>query len=358
MSSNRFGIGRFVREIVGALDKNYSHHTYTLFTLNQSSRNGGGPYALSRLLRGMKRFIWLHTVLPVRVARKQLDVLFCPDYLMPFTASCPVVLAIHDLAFQLHPEWSDTVVSRQLRWCVPRNVQKATRIVVPSQWVKQELIETFHCSSEKISVIPEGVGDIFQRLPLAQAQKRLARYGLNNVNFLLNVGEWSPRKNLLRLLQAFAAIRTWYAGKLVLAGGGRWSQRPLQRAIRQLNLVDRVVLAGFVPDEDLPALYSCADLFVFPSLYEGFGLPVLEAMACGCPVVASRVAAIPEVANGAAILVDPYDVPGLARAMRELVQDRSRQAQLRQEGFRRAQVLSWTNTARLLERIFQEVRRS
>jgi len=234
-------------------------------------------------------------------------------------------------------------------------IHRAVQIVTPSEFIRQELIQVFRCKPEKVTVVPAGVDEQFRPRSEEDVKSALARYQLDDMPFILSVGMWSPRKNLQRLLRAFANLRSWYRGKLVLVGGGGWSRRPLLRTIHAFDLENRVVLAGFVPDEELPAFYSGADLFVFPSLYEGFGLPLLEAMACGCPVVASNASSVPEVTNGAAALVDPYDVTGLTRVMREIVQDRSKQEQLRQLGLSRARMFTWARTARRLEGIFQEV---
>ena len=353
--ANRFGIGRFVREVVQALQEECPDHEYLLFSLTRAPASTRRAFSPARLLRGIRRFLWLQTSLPRQAERRAVDVLFYPDYLISFRPPCPVVAVVHDLLFVSHPRWGEGIVNRQLRLCVPVTIARADRLIVPSDWVRRELVGTFHCSPERVRVIPEGVGSQFQPLPRERVEETLSRYGLSRTPFLLSVGMWSPRKNLARLLEAFASLRSWYEGKLVLLGGGGWSYRPLQDAIRKYRLTDRVILAGYVPDEDLPAFYNGADVFVFPSLYEGFGLPVLEAMACGCPVVASNTTAIPEVAGPAAALVDPHDAPGFARAIRDLLQDQGRYAQYRQAGLDQAQRYRWSSTARQLECLFREV---
>ncbi len=299
--------------------------------------------------------IWLQTELPARVTRERVDVLFCPDYLVPWRSSCPTVAVVYDLLSLQYPQWGERIVNWQLKLCLPLTVRCATRLVTPSEASRRALLEAFPGHPERVTVIPCGVGERFRQVPLDEREAILAQYQLSGQPFLLSVGMWSPRKNLVRLLEAFARLRSWYPGVLVFVGGGGWSARAIQQALDVWDLRDRVRLIGFVPDDHLPAFYSAADLFVFPSLYEGFGLPVLEAMACGCPVVASNTSSIPEVAGDAAVLVDPLDEVALATAMREVIQSESTRARLRQAGLRRARAFTWAQTAQRLEEVFQAV---
>lgn len=355
MQANRFGIGRFLRESVEALRTEFPQHQYALFTLPHRPNGFHRGASPARLLRGAHRWLWLQTGLPHEAARRHVQVLFCPDYLAPFRPPCPLVVMVHDLVFRLHPQWGERVINWELAWCLPAVIRRAARLVTPSASSRHALLEAMRCPPERVVVVPEGVGALFRPLPADQVYPTLARYRLEQVPFLLSVGTWSPRKNLARLLQAFAALRSWYPGRLVLVGGGGWSRRPVEEAISAYGVADRVDVVGFVPDEDLPALYNGAELFAFPSLYEGFGLPILEAMACGCPVVTSNASSMPEVAGEAAVLVDPLSVGDLTAALRGMLQDQGRRERYHDAGLTRAGHFRWAATAAALEGVFREV---
>ena len=207
-----------------------------------------------------------------------------------------------------------------------------------------------HISKDRVVVIPEGCEPRFR--PLAEPEQLYrvrVKYGLPPL-YMLCLGTLEPRKNITTLLHAFARLRQILHGEpalhLVVAGARGWREQTIFQTIKSLALEQVVCLPGFINDEDLPALYGGALLFVFPSLYEGFGLPVLEAMSCGVPVVTSNTSAMPEVAGDAALLVDPYDVKGMATAIAAIVHDASLRDNLRQKGLARAQQFSWEMTAR------------
>lgn len=353
MQANRFGIGRFAREIVQALQCEFPQHTYGLFRCAKPPRRFYRSWSPVRLARGIRRSVWLQAVLPRQLGRWRADVAFFPDYIVSFTSPCPVVAVMHDLLFLQRPQWGEPLVNQQLRICVPLTVHRADALVVPSEWVKGKLITAYRCQPERVTVVPEGVSASFHPVAASEVDALRIRYGLSGIPYVLSVGMWTPRKNLLRLLEAFASIDAASSGKLVLVGGGGWSEEPLRRAVKALHIEHRVALIGFVPEEHLPALYSGATAFAFPSLYEGFGLPVLEAMACGCPVVASNATAIPEVTGDAAVLVEPQDTGAWAEALRRVVGDPALRARLRDAGLHRAAAFTWAQAARRLEAIFQ-----
>ena len=202
-------------------------------------------------------------------------------------------------------------MQRYLGEGVPRSVARATHVIAVSECTKADLVEAYGTPPEKISVIYAGVQPHFEPVHDAerlQAVRRRCRLGQEP--FILTVGTLQPRKNHLRLVQAFARLESGH--RLVISGGPGWDYEAVPAEVVRLGLEKRVVFPGFVADEDLPALYSAADLFVYPSLYEGFGLPVLEAMACGTPVVAADDSALPEVVGEAGLLADPLDVDALA----------------------------------------------
>jgi glycosyltransferase involved in cell wall biosynthesis len=204
-------------------------------------------------------------------------------------------------------------------------------------------------------VIPEAAGRQFRPLSDGEIQPALQRYDLGGP-YVLYVGALTARKNVPRLLQAYARLRTWSTTwSLVIAGARNCKSAPIFRAVQELGLQEHVHFTAFVADEDLPALYNGADLFAFPSLYEGFGLPVMEAMACGTPVVTANTSSLPEVAGNAALLVDPYDVRAIAGAMRRVLEDGDLAQELRERGLARAAQFSWERTARATVTVYESV---
>lgn len=353
--ANRFGIGRFVREAIQALQEGLPQNEYLLLTLTRRNLPIRSAYSPVRLLRGLRRLFWLHYSIPRQLWRWKADVLFSPDYLSATRLSCPRVVVVHDLLALKYPQWGERLVNWQLRMLLPRAVSRAEAVVVPSQWIRQELLQALHLDPGRVHVVEEGVGEQFQPMTKEQRLPVLSQYGLAGDPYMLSVGMWTPRKNLLRILQAFKQIQPAFGGKLVMVGAGSWNRQSIFKEISRLNLQKHVVAPGFVGDEQLCALYGGASCFVFPSLYEGFGLPVLEAMACGCPVITSRTSALPEVAGEAAVLVDPWSIAEIASAMRRLASDPGLQQDCRQRGFERARIFSWTKTAEKLGNVFGKV---
>jgi glycosyltransferase involved in cell wall biosynthesis len=229
---------------------------------------------------------------------------------------------------------------------MPRFLRAADAVIAVSQHTKDDAIRTYGIEEEKISVIYEGVSDRFRRASPDAITAVRRKYGLPG-GFILSVATIEPRKNLTSLLEAYHALRSEFAeNRLVLVGKKGWLYADFFRRIRELGLEDQVIFPGYVPDEDLPAMYSAADLFVFPSLYEGFGLPVLEALACGAPVVASNASSLPEVAGDAALLVDPNDGEALVHEMRAVLSNAELSHDMQTRGPKQAAKFSWHKAAR------------
>ncbi|MGA9351105.1 MAG: glycosyltransferase family 1 protein [Anaerolineae bacterium] len=237
-------------------------------------------------------------------------------------------------------------------------LKRADVLISDSHFTKKTVVETLGCPAEKVLVVPLGVEhDLFRPLPVPEDFR--SRYDLDShFRYILYVGSENPRKNLPRLIRAFAQVlEALPEARLIKIGSPEYlpQAEQLHRQVRQMGLADVVLFYDHVPDEDLALFYNLADLFVFPSLYEGFGLPPLEAMACGTPVVCSNAASLPEVVGDAAITVDPYDVEGLAEAMQRVLTDVELQEQLREKGLERAQQFTWERTARETVAVYREV---
>jgi len=303
------------------------------------------PTAPTVAERPALRIPWEQCALPVLARRAQLDLLHGPLHVLPRVGGPPGVITIHDLAFLHFPERVPR--SRRLyltagtRW----SMKLAKQVIAVSESTATDVQRWLGVPAGRIEVIPLAPTDAIQPIvgeDVAAFQQR------NEITrpYVLCVGTLEPRKNLGRLLRAFADIAGEVPHQLVLVGPEGWLNEEMHATLAELQLGDRVRLTGFVDDADLGAWYSGADLFAFPSLYEGFGLPPLEAMRCGAPVVTSHVSSLPEVVGDAALTVDPEDVAALAAAMRRVLTDRALADDLRGRGIERAAQFSWKRTAR------------
>jgi glycosyltransferase involved in cell wall biosynthesis len=292
--------------------------------------------------------------LPRLAGRHGVDVV-CTTYSGPLGLRCPLVVVVHDVSFKRHPEWFSPRDRVVLNAGVGLTVRRAAAVITLSEFSRRE-IETFYpMASGRIHVTPLAPAERFGPDEGNDEDAR-GRYGIRPP-YVLAVGNLQPRKNLLRLIEAFGRLsaRSRLRHDLVLVGKSEWQGSDIGASIARLALSARVKSIGYVSDDDLPAIYRGADLFVYPSLYEGFGLPVLEAMACGTPVVASKVSAIPETAGEAAWMVDPRSVDELAAAVEELCVNAEQRARWRLRGLERSRAFTWDRTARQTLELFQGV---
>jgi glycosyltransferase involved in cell wall biosynthesis len=362
------GIGRYVRELVAALAAYDCETDYRLFVAGVG-RNGTpgragtlppapGPnfrWKGSRFSAEWFARIWHRARIPIPVERwtGQVALFHATDFVLPPTRPATrTVLTVHDLSFVRAPETASPSLRRYLERVVPRSVRSADHVLADSQATKDDLIALYGTAPEKVTVLLSGVNPRFKpvRDPAAIAAVR-ARYGIGASPFVLAVGTVQPRKNYERLMQALSALADKQAN-LVIAGGRGWLQGPIYQAIDRLEMRDRVRFIGFAGDADLPALYSAARCVAFPSLYEGFGLPILEAMACGTPVVTSNVSSLVEVADEAALLVDPLSVDQIAAALDSLLHDDALCARLVKQGLERARLFTWERAAAQLHALY------
>jgi glycosyltransferase involved in cell wall biosynthesis len=264
------------------------------------------------------------------------------------------VFTLHDSAFRIFPE-THTVYNRWfLKIMMPRFLKAADAVIAVSNSTKRDAEYFYQVNSEKIHIVHQGVGPQFKP-ELDQGKLAFIRqtYGLPE-RYLLYVGSIEPRKNLAGLIEVFSHIKEKDI-KLVIAGRKGWRYRSIFEHLETLELEEKVILTGYVPDDDLPALYSNAEAFVFPSLYEGFGLPLLEAMACGAPVVSSNTSSLPETAGEAAILIAPQDDQSWVNALNDISSNPHLREELRQKGFRRVKDFSWDIAAQKTLAIYHEI---
>jgi glycosyltransferase involved in cell wall biosynthesis len=298
---------------------------------------------------------WWTVGLPLYIKRKSLTLFHGTNYDVPLWKRCPTVLTIHDLSLFLHPNMHEARRVRRARRRLPLMARTATLIVTPSESVRREVVEHLGVPSEKVRAVPEAARSIFRPLPPEQTIEARRRLGVED-EFLLFVGTIEPRKNLLGLINAYREIvrTTELSPQLVVAGKKGWLNDELFVHLRGTGIAERVHFTGYLSDSDLCALYSSCRVFVYPSVYEGFGLPPLEAMACGAPVITSRIPSIMEVVEEGARIVEPESVEALAQSIVALLTDVSERQRLSSAGLKRSLAFSWEKTARLMREIYSE----
>jgi len=270
------------------------------------------------------------------------------QYTAPLACPVPVVVSVHDVSFLEYPEYFPFPRAAQLRLTVRRTIQAAARILTVSEFSRDAIARAYGLDPDRIAVVHNAAADCFHQVRRDTAPAQVSqRFGLT-APFILSVGDLQPRKNHIGLIEAFARMALacpQLSHQLVLAGKETWFGRRVYDAAKRSGVANRIRFLGFVSDDDLLQLYNACELFCFPSFYEGFGLPVLEAMACGAAVCCSNTAAIPEVADGAAILFDPHNTDEIARAMLDLIQLSELRSRMRRLGLQRAPQFSWQKAA-------------
>lgn len=295
--------------------------------------------------------------LSAELRKNPVDVLHVQFTSPPFSP-CPVVVSIHDLSFEHLPQTFKWRSGKQLRITVRRSAREAAQVVALSEFARHDLIATYQLPPEKVNVIPLAAPAHFGWTSDERELQRVRQtYGING-DYILSVGAIQPRKNLGRLIAAYSRLRCanpeGKLPKLVLVGKCAWLYDETLQTIKALQVSDSVVLTGYVPQADLPPLYSGALCFVYPSYFEGFGLPPLEAMKCGTPVIVGNRTSLPEVVGQAGMLVDPFDVDDIASAMQQLIADPDLRKTLRSRGLERAKCFDWQETARQTLAVYQK----
>ena len=298
---------------------------------------------------------WWMVGLPGYVQKESLSLFHGTNFEVPLWRKCPTVLTIHDLSLLLFPAVHEKPRQRRARRRLPIMARTANMIITPGESVREEVCERLHVDRSKVVAIPEAPRDVFHPLPKAETAKARERLGIDD-DFLLFVGTIEPRKNLLTLVRAFNEVCASGNGslQLVLAGRTGWLNSDLFKLIGESGVSHRIKLPGYLCDEDLRALYSSCRLFIYPSLYEGFGLPPLEAMACGAPVIVSRIASLMAVTGEAAFPVRPDNTAEMAQSINELLKNESKRRELSAAGIKRAAEFSWSRTAELTREVYGE----
>lgn len=362
------GIGRYTRDLIQALVIEAPDFAYRLFSarppaiLPVAEPLPLAPGVVHRPAPFDERWLyrlWYRARLPLPVQRftGPLDLFHSPDFVLPpVSGRIPTILTVHDLSFIHYPETFPPKLVDYLNRVVPWSVNRAGHILADSESTRRDLQSFWGVDAERITVLYSGVNERFRPVSDATVLDAVcARYGLPRP-FVLAVGTVQPRKNYEMLVRAFRPVADHHPHSLVIVGGKGWLDEGLPVEIERQGLRERVRLAGFVDDADLPALYSAADLLAFPSLYEGFGLPLLEAMACGTPVLSSDASSLPEVAGGgSALLLSPHDESAWSSAMIALLDDSAARQRLSAAGFKRSAQFSWAAAARQLASMYRKM---
>ncbi len=364
LSSPKTGIGHYTLQLARALAEISPGDNFELISpfpfsesvVRELQQTSIANLSLNHPQAASFRRRWWALGLPLFLRQNAFDLFHGTNYEVPLWQRRPNVLTIHDLSLLLHPEYHEPRLVLRSRRRLPLMIRSAAKIIAVSESMKREMSQHLKIRPERIAVTPEAPRENFRPLPSSETLAIRQRLGIE-ADFILAVGTIEPRKNLITLVRAFDQIvrTTALRPQLVIAGGEGWLMDELYAFVAKSRSAERVRFIGYTRDDDLRALYSSSRISVYPSLYEGFGLPPLEAMACGAPVIASRIPAIEETVGNAAVLIDPTNVEELASMIIQLWNDERRRAQLSEAGLRHAAEFTWQRTARLTLEVYREV---
>jgi glycosyltransferase involved in cell wall biosynthesis len=365
------GIGRYTRNLIRSLVGLDSENNYKLMVAGGWGVGDGlGAWPANVDVRSVPisdrwvHLLWqrLRLPVPVQAVTGAIDLFHSPDFVLPPTAGVPTILTVHDLSFLRVPQFFVPEFRKYLEGAVTRAVRQATHILADSESTRRDLLELMPVEAERVSVLYPAVEARFRGVEdIAELERVRRKYDLPG-RFILGLSTLQPRKNFDGLVKAFRRLLDESGDipevsdlHLVIAGGKGWMYEELLKLAEQPGLAELVHLVGFTADEDLPALYSLATVFAFPSWYEGFGLPVLEAMACGTPVVAADNSSLPEVVGEAGLMVGADDTPALSGALRDLLTDGDLQARLVTAGREQAKIFTWEGAGKRLLEVYSAV---
>jgi glycosyltransferase involved in cell wall biosynthesis len=311
------------------------------------------------LVEGPKPVYWPHEQLlwSYYIRRDDIDLFHTPYFAVPLLTHVPVIMTVHDMIFEIYPEYMPLAWMRPYyMYMMKFGLRKARKIITVSKNTAKEMEYFYKFSRGKLVVVQEGVDNEFSPTEdLTRLESVRNKYSLESP-FILSVGARRPHKNFVSLVRAFSNLSNDYPHNLVLVGPSdvRFNDE-VQSELEKAGLKEEVNQLNWIPEEDLPALYSLADLVVLPSIHEGFGLPAVEAMACGTPVIAADNSSFPEVLDGAGVLVDPYNLDQIEDAMRLLIDNEEKRMHLRQAGLKRSAEFSWDKPAQRILKIYREI---
>lgn len=369
LNNYRAGIGFYTSSLItylAELDKNNKVHLYGRLTEAKIAaidkeldlRAKGVQYVMAKMPFKALYYPWRFSGLSLMdIGTPEADIYHGMNVLPLPSNRGKSIITIHDLYFLIRPEHTNFMT----KLILPREARHAVRrcdaIIADSESTKRDIIENLGVDAEKVKVVYLAARPEFRVLSDAQILSAIRAKYTNNHPYILFLGTLEPRKNLVSLIQAFAMVKRTgnFPHKLILAGRRGWGYEDIFAEIERQNLSQEVIVPDYVENADIVGLYNAAELFVYPSLYEGFGLPVLEAMACGTPVITTNISSLPEVAGDAGVLVAPDDVGGLAQAMVRVISDQEYSSELRNKGLEQVKKFSWNKTAKETFRVYQQV---
>jgi glycosyltransferase involved in cell wall biosynthesis len=354
LSAPQSGVATYTHNLARHLS---SRHQDQLLPVTQSSVSLPSLRGRPSRAVSINKTLWMQAVLPLQLSRLGADVCHFTNSVAAWWTPCPSVVTIHDTTLWMFPSYHPRRRLLAMRPVIPRGARHAKAIIAVSSATKRDIVRTLNVPDEKVHVIYEAAAPHFRPLPRTEALESVRhKYGLPE-SFILHVGTLEPRKNLVRLLQAFELVRRQgcQARALALVGNRGWNDATIKACVERMGLDGSVRVLGHTPTEDVVALYNLAELVALPSLYEGFGLPVIEAMACGTPVVTSPNGSLAEIAGSAAEFVDPTRVESIAAGLHTALSDSAKRAALREAGLRRAAEFSWEATAEQTRQVYEAV---
>jgi glycosyltransferase involved in cell wall biosynthesis len=358
LRQTRGGTAVYAQNLLAALRERYPDDEF--ITLDSNLRLPRAN-AVTKVGNALADIYYLNILLPLQAWRARVDIVHFPGNMVSTRLHCPSVVTIHDMMVARLPDAYDPLFLKFFNFFVPGSARRAGRVITDSEFSKADISHYLGVPPEKIAVTHLGVAPGFAPRDRQEAKAYLAEsYGLDSRPIILFAGELNGRKNVMNLVRAFAQLRKQHPEalcRLVLAGEQRDQEycRRLQECIEQERITDDVRIVGYLPAGDLPIFYAAADVFAFVSLLEGFGLPAVEAMASGVPVVTSNISSLPEVVGDAAVLVDPYSVPSIAEGLRAALMDKALRERLIANGYKRAGMFRWEHTAAATYEVYRQV---
>ena len=360
-SFRRAGISHYVEQTLAQLGQIDQENLYDIYTTRGLDAAALGLPPNFRVRPSMLptinprvRIPWEQLIAPALLRASGADIFHGVHSVVPLSCPVPSVVTIHDLAFIRFPQTFRAYNRAYLDFATRMSARRAARILVVSEHTKREVVGMLGVPAERVIVTPNAARDHFRPPVSAALNAFRARHHLPE-RFVLYVGTLEPRKNLTTLLDAYAEVSRRFPDVPLLVGGGKgWLYDAIFERLDTLGLRDKVTFVGYLDEDELPFWYAAATVFVFPSIYEGFGMPPLEAMACGTPVVTSNTSSLPEVVGDAGLMVDPHSADALADALTRVLNDRELHADLAERGLRRATTFTWRTTAERTLRAYQE----
>ena len=356
------GIGRYARGLITTLAQLKSPNNYTLLATPDAPVDGlqffqSYPNFSTKTYPLSERWLtigWHRLYLPVPVEwfAGDMDLFHSPNFILPPVRRAKTLLTVHDLSFIRHPQGAVESLRKWLMQVVPRSLARADHILAGSYSTKDDLIEIYNISPDDVTVVGAGVENRFHPITDSiQLETVRKKYNLPE-RFILGLGTLEPRKNFTGLIEAFSQSPVNKTHHLIIVGGKGWLYNDIFATAENSPVADRIHFTGFAADDDLPALYNLADVFAYPSHYEGFGIPIIEAMACGTPVVCANNSCLPEVAGESALQITAADTPALAQSLNDLVVDLLLREKSIAKGFVQAKKFNWPSAAQRLHEVY------